>query len=355
MNKLGCIRWSAVPVLMMTLCMMTACSSKTSEPDITAPSTTAAETDTENTSEMSAGEPDLAAFEKFISANTGKAVLARHRNYEYSCDYFEDGQDKQETLSGNLYYYSDYDFFVQKESTAEGVYVDKTQAVYHVLENGEFYYLQCLYESPESAASVFETDRDEGTVMLASYEELVETADKGNGSFVAVTEISDADIICQRFEDNSSYYEYAYSEGMRIRMIHIFDTKTLDLLSIDEYLTDADGVSHHLDKSTYNYDADAYEPTGEGEPFEEFFAAIQDPEKTRTISITYASNTDHEQTEESVLLKGASFCAYYKGDYVWPFYTDPDCTQEFEGSDGNENLKLYVPETEESDNSAETP
>ena len=43
------------------------------------------------------------------------------------------------------------------------------------------------------------------------------------------------------------------------------------MLMMTLYLTDADGVSHHLEKSTYNYDADAYEPTGEGEPFEEFF------------------------------------------------------------------------------------
>lgn len=80
----------------------------------------------------------------------------------------------------------------------------------------------------------------------------------------------------------------------------------------------------------------------EGEPFAEYEAAARDPEQSRIITVVFDPDTENERGVEYVLPRNAGFNIFLNGEYVKQPYTDRECTQPFEGSDGVEDLVLYV-------------
>ncbi len=129
---------------------------------------------------------------------------------------------------------------------------------------------------------------------------------------------------------------------MSLRFEYTFDKETNDLLAIDASLTDAQGKSVCGFRDSYAYNVEVYDPAAEGEPFAEYKTAAASPELSRTISVTFAPDTDNERTIVCDLPKAAWFYIFSDGQYVDDLYTDRACTQLFTESDGTSDLELYV-------------
>lgn len=129
---------------------------------------------------------------------------------------------------------------------------------------------------------------------------------------------------------------------MSLRFEYTFDKETNDLLAIDASLTDAQGKSVCGFRDSYAYNVEVYDPAAEGEPFAEYKTAAADPELTRSITLTFAPDTDNERTIVCGLPKASYFSIVHNGEYAEEIYTDRACTQLFTESDGVSDLELYV-------------
>ena len=121
---------------------------------------------------------------------------------------------------------------------------------------------------------------------------------------------------------------------------------TKDIVELFETLENASGESRILKRLTYTFDGTTYDPFKEGEPFAEFKTLMADPAQNRTLTITFDPNTADEFINEYTLPYQTRFRVFREEGQVISFYTDRECTQMFESSDGVTDLELYVKKAE---------
>lgn len=152
-------------------------------------------------------------------------------------------------------------------------------------------YIETIFDSEEAVQGAFAYALDSAPVLLPETEALLETADTGDGRFVAVTEESDPELVAWALSENLFAGGYEYAEGMTLRYEYTFDAETQDVLGIYTELTDAEGEVLLTQEDRFTYDIEPYDPFAEGEPFAEYEAAARDPEQSRTITVVFDPDT----------------------------------------------------------------
>lgn len=137
--------------------------------------------------------------------------------------------------------------------------------------------------------------------------------------------------------ENENFEIFPY-EGDRYVFSYRFEPETLEILAITATLRRDDGYEKRLAYDTINYDT-AYDPAGSR--FEPYFAA----NALRNVTVVYAPGTEQERTVTARLPKTIGLTFFYNEDFVaTEFYTDPECTLRYEGSDPEDfsDLTLYL-------------
>ena len=138
----------------------------------------------------------------------------------------------------------------------------------------------------------------------------------------------------------AEHVPYETYDGETVYSEFVADAETQDALGIQTTLTDAAGKTLLTQEDSFTYDVAAYDPAAEGEPFAQYFAEALDPERSRTITFIFDPGTDDERATDCVQPRHAFFSVFLDDEYVEQVYTDPECTQPFEGSDGEQDLVL---------------
>ena len=287
--------------------------------------------------EMQDPGPDSATFGALVAANTGSAILSRHTSFGITRSTFQGGKEIFTETS-----YRDADTYFWGFSDGRALLRKADLWVDREAKDGDFSYVETIFDSEEATREAFAFALDSAPVLLPETETLLETVDAGDGRFVAVTRESDPETIAWSLSQVLSAGGYEYAEGMTLRYEYAFDAQTQDLLSIHTELTDAEGETLMTQEDSCAYDVEAYDPFAEGEPFAGYEAAATDPEQNRTITVVFDPDTDNERGVEYVTPRHAHFNVFLNGQYVEQIYTDRECTQPFEGSDGVSDLVLYV-------------
>lgn len=158
--------------------------------------------------------------------------------------------------------------------------------------------------------------------------------------YIACTEQRNAEAVRDKIEDLAfSYGGYSYQDGMSLRLRYTFDLASSDERSEEMCIVEADGTEHLLTRTSFTYDGD-FDYTGEGSPLYGYFHA---GDRVRTVAVTYGPGTEAEVTRVCEMPLGTGFLIYRNGQTVEAFFTDPECTQLYGGSDGMTDLQLYVP------------
>lgn len=287
---------------------------------------------------MDPAEPDAATFEVLVAANTGSAILSRHASFSTDRSTARDGE---EILAETSYRDADTYFWGFSDGRAmlrqADLWVD-----WAAKGEGVEAYTETIFDSVEAAQEAFAYALDSASVILPETETLLETVDTGDGRFVAITEESDPATVAWTLSANLPAGGYEYAEGMTLRYEYTFDTNTRDVLNIRTELTEVEGETLLTQEESFAYDVEAYDPFAQGEPFAEYEAAATDPKQNRTIAVVFDPDTENERGVEYVLPNHAFFSVFLNGQYVEQLYTDRECTQLFEGSDGISDLQLYV-------------
>lgn len=287
---------------------------------------------------MDPAEPDAATFEALVAANTGSAILSRHASFSTDRSTARDGE---EILAETSYRDADTYFWGFSDGRAmlrqADLWVDRAAK-----GEGVEAYTETIFDSVEAAQEAFAYALDSASVILPETETLLETVDTGDGRFVAITEESDPATVAWTLSANLPAGGYEYAEGMTLRYEYTFDTNTRDVLNIRTELTEVEGETLLTQEESFAYDVEAYDPFAQGEPFAEYEAAATDPKQNRTIAVVFDPDTENERGVEYVLPNHAFFSVFLNGQYVEQLYTDRECTQLFEGSDGISDLQLYV-------------
>lgn len=284
-----------------------------------------------------AAEPDAETFKALVAANTGSAILSRHASFGITRSTFRDGEESF-TETG----YRDADTYFWGFSDGRALLCRADLWVNREAEDGNFSYVETIFDSDEAAQEALAYALDSASVLLPETEALLETSDAGDGRFVAVTRESDPETIAWSLSETLSAGGYEYAEGMTLRYEYAFDTQTQDLLSLRTELTDADGAVLLTQEASCAYDVEDYDPFAEGEPFAEYEAAATNPERSRTVTVIFDPDTQSERSASYYMPQKTFFSVFLNGEYVEQFYTDRECTQPYENGDGTEDLVLYV-------------
>lgn len=287
--------------------------------------------------EASVAEPDAETFKALVAANTGSAILSRHASFVIERSTFRGGEEILAETS-----YRDADTYFWGFSNGRALLRKVDLYVNREENDGDFSYVETIFDSEEATREAFAFALDSAPVLLPETEVLLETVDAGDGRFLAVTRESDPETIAWSLSETLFAGGYEYAEGMTLRYEYAFDTQTHDLLSIHTELIDADGAVLLTQEDSCAYDVEVYDPFAEGEPFAEYEAAARDPEQNRTVTVVFDPDTERARAMGCVLPQNAFFSVFLNGQYVEQLYTDPECTQPFTGSDGAEDLVLYV-------------
>lgn len=285
--------------------------------------------------EVPQNAPDAEAFDAMLSANTGEAILSRHASFQDTSSTLHDAEEVD-----SLSQYIDADTYLLRFSDGFATLIQPELWV-------EWYpkyqaYSADLFDTAENALSSFESVCSNAIFDTPEEERLVETALTDEGLFVAVTEISDPEYVESLMELYAVEGGYEYAEGMTLRIQYTFDAQSTDLLSIETDIIDAEGAACAYQVTRLEYDVPDYDPTAEGEPFAAFLAARQDPEQCRTISLVFAPDTEDEHSIDYVLPHHCYYNVFIGDEFAEHIYTDRECTQAFEGSNGMDDLLLYV-------------
>lgn len=311
-------------LLALALCALSGCSEKksTSSDDPTSTSTSASADVPANTVTTA----DQAAFDEYVAYNSLERLKADGENYKSDYYKYEDGEfvyfasqywdsDKlcQQFDNGTIYYYDDEFSFFQIENDGERE-IDPVLFGPDGIDNFTNFEL----------------------FLLPDEEKLIETTSEQH--FVAVTETTEKEQV--DFSLNGLGVEY--EEGMGIRTKYTFDKDNKKLLELETSAFYPDGSTQTYYRYKYSYNVDFPNPF-ESEEAKVYAVAAGDPAQCRNIKVTYAPDTDKEQTIEYSIPKGYSFYIF-TDDYVADKYTDRECTKVYENSvDADEDLELFVP------------
>ena len=309
-------------ILTAALCALSGCSEKTSTSSAGAVSTSKS-TDTPKDTGTTA---DKAAFDEYAAYNSLERLKADGENYKSDYYKYEDGE-----LVYFVSQYWDSDKLCQEFNNGTVYYYDGEFSFFQIENDGELEIDPVLF-GPDG----IDKFADSELFFIPEEEQLIETTSDQN--FVAVTEVTEKEHV----DFSLSGLGVEYEEGMGIRTKYTFDKDNKKLLELETSAFCPDGHTQTYYRYKYSYNVDFPNPF-ESEEAKVYAAAAGDPAQCRNIKVTYAPDTDKEQTIEYSIPKGYSFYIF-TDDYVADKYTDRECTKVYENSvDAVEDLELFVP------------
>lgn len=313
------------------LCSLGACAAAQG-PEVNAPAVQSGE----------ATATDEETLKTYAEASTGKEILARHKNYVKKRSVYRD--DKE--VFG-IRCHTGSDIYVQDDSDGSTVLFNPERQVGISKNNAGGQYITSFFEPASEATDSLERQRDIENIVLDEREKPVEMADANDGNLVITTEVKDAELVKDYLDYASSYGGYGYEDGATLTWRYTFDKDSKDLLSIEATLVDPKGTSHAFIEETYEYDVEDYDPAKEGEPFADYFAALEDETKARTLNVTFDPDGEEEHVVSYTVPLGTYANIIYNGEPVSTFYSDRECTKtvDFGGKpvvDSVEEDMLYV-------------
>ncbi len=309
-------------ILIAALCALSGCSEKTSTSSAGAVSTSKS-TDTPKDTGTTA---DKAAFDEYAAYNSLERLKADGENYKSDYYKYEDGE-----LVYFVSQYWDSDKLCQEFNNGTVYYYDGEFSFFQIENDGELEIDPVLF-GPDG----IDKFADSELFFIPEEEQLIETT--SDQQFVAVTEVTEKEHV----DFSLSGLGVEYEEGMGIRTKYTFDKDNKKLLELETSAFYPDGHTQTYYRYKYSYNVDFPNPF-ESEEAKVYAAAAGDPAQCRNIKVTYAPDTDKEQTIEYSIPKGYSFYIF-TDDYVADKYTDRECTKVYENSvDAVEDLELFVP------------
>ena len=165
-----------------------------------------------------------------------------------------------------------------------------------------------------------------GPVLYAPEEEIVEVVQDGE-KLIVKTRYSEQDY---GEETEEGYIEYIYE----------VDRQTLCQLGGSHTVYAPDGTATYKKDVYMEYDVERPAQA------QELFDRMNPKEDYRTVTIVAEPGTENETVYSVNTARGDSARIYYNLDYK-AFYTDPECTQVYEGgADTTQDLTLYVTKEE---------
>ena len=282
-------------------------------------------------------EPDAETFGALMSDYTTETVLARHQSWQRVLYIYKD----EEPVYG-MYNYDDAENCMQIYTNGYAALSRPDLRVDWFAQEEGYYYNQILFDTMEVCQEMFRLSSEGPIVSLPEGEVLIETIDAGDGLFVGTTEISDPALVKKELDDSESKGGYAYEEGMVLRYQYTFDKETGDLLGTSETMIDPQGETHAFEEASFAYDEEPYGFAEEDAVYAAYFAAAADPERVRTIRLTFAPDTEDEHTIEWIVPDDVKCDIYYNDAYVQQLYTDRACTQPYDSDDCTVDVDLYI-------------
>ena len=280
--------------------------------------------------------PDPAAFQAFMAANTGKEMRTRHANVLMTRTTFFDG-----TEVGTENCYRDADTFLWNYN--DGRALLRTADRFIDLGFGaDGLYGRTIFDSAEDLAGSFEWFRDTCFIILLDGEEPVRCYDTEDGLFIAETRCADPSSVKQALAETGFTGSYQYTDGMVMNYRYIFDRETSDLVRTESFLADSEGRSNAYQVETFAYDVETYDPSADGEFFADYLAAVPAPEDLRTVRIVFDPDTENEKAVEEAFPLHTCFSVFHNGAFIRDFYIDRECTQIRDSYEVTEDLVLYV-------------
>ena len=281
-------------------------------------------------------DADRALFAELVEANSFAEMMKRHSSKQMEVvHYYED-----EEVHG-FTDYVDAKQFAEETSAGNGqIVMDMLYLCSFTDEIGP-YLMEVIFDREDACPEELADAQDYCSFSIAPEEVLTEATEL-NGCWYMTTEVTDADWVRARMESDAEKRDgapaYAYAEGMTIAYSYIFDAETKDLLEIWTALREADGTEHSygLDRVTYDLDYDVADS---------MFAPYFEATEFSTFHLVFAPGTPEESTVTySIPKEGVYWTVDYQGEeYNGDVYTDPDCTQVYEGGSKPDELTLYIP------------
>ena len=255
-------------------------------------------------------------------------VLRRHRQVSTDVSYYDNG----ESICRRSFY-ADADTYQYAESEGYAM----------LLRNGRF-----ITTDPEQHTSMYEYFFEDDaayeaylafclTLMapaLDAAEELAYVSER-DGRFTALTVLR-ADDAARAFLADIGSAAGVEPGGGSVRFFYTFDAQSGDLLDIECRVSDVGGEERTLIRQVFTYDGGALEPARS--PLAPYF----EPGETRTVTVTYAADTDAAHTVVYTQPKGVSADLILGGATVPHIYSDPECTREAARYSLDADLVWYV-------------
>lgn len=280
-------------------------------------------------------DADKALFTELIEANSFSEIINRHSSKQSEVVYYNaDGEEVHRFVD-----YVDAGQF-SEETNGNGHIVTDTLQLWAETDDIGPYLLEVLLDEEDAYRELLASRQVEASLSIEPEETLTEATEQ-NGCWYMTTEIADADWVSARLESDASTSGieplYAYAEGMSFAYCYVFDAETKDLLEIRTSLREADGTVHSyaLDKVSYDMEYNTADSV---------FASYFEATEYSTLHLVFGPGTPEEFTATYMIPKGIYWTVEYQGvEYNGNVYTDPECTQVYEGGKRPDEVTLYIP------------
>lgn len=243
-------------------------------------------------------------LEMLAEANSHEKLMEKHGSYHQHFEY--PGE-----ISGSTY--ADSELFYTCIPDSAIVYTNGQQCE---IDDGVF--AVHLYVGTEP-----DLEWTTGLIGYVPEEEIVEVVQEGE-RFIVKTLLASGD------ETEDGYCEFVYEVDMQ------------DLCLLGGSYTDYAPDGTILYEMVWNVAYDVERPA----QAQEMFDRMNPKEDYRTVTIVAEPGAENETVYSVNTARGDSACIYYSLDYK-AFYTDPECTQVYEGgADTTQDLTLYVTKDE---------
>ena len=264
-------------------------------------------------------------------------MLKRHSSKQLEAAYYDEDEEEIHSFA----YYVNAEQFSDEASNGHGSIVMDLFYLRALTDEEGPYLLEVFFDRAEAYQEEL-TDAQGYTSLSIEPEETLTEATQLNGCWYMTTEVTDADWVRARIESDAATSDfepvYTYADGMSYAYSYVFDAETKDLLEIWVTLREADGTEHSygLDRVTYDLDYDVADS---------MFAPYFEATEFSTIHLVFAPGTPEETTMTYLLPKeGVYWMVEYQGENRSnDVYTDPDCTQHYEGGARPDEITLYIP------------
>ncbi|MBQ5343104.1 MAG: hypothetical protein J6Z24_06565 [Oscillospiraceae bacterium] len=330
--------------LVLALSMFASCNQHPAAETSETTADTASSSDVSGTGETAADkeltdEPDYETFEAYMRENDIASRIASHGNVQVDTYFYVD-----EKQVGHSIFYQDSDISVDMLETVDLGLLTRDKMLFGDIVDGEEQYVIVLFDDSISYSDFFDNCMNYGLITFVESETLIETSVKDDGTFVAVSEQHDPNYTVNEMRYYDSMGIGFDVETAYIRFTYVFNNETHDILSVEMTFIGPDEEIYVSERSEYSYGIKPYDIYDKDGYYADYLNALDDPEKTRNVTLIFAPGTEDESVLEYTVVNYTKILVTHQGVSMYDLYTDPECTAEYdaESDNGTDDLTLYI-------------